>query len=311
MASKHKFALIGFGEAGPILAEGLAANGAQVIAAYDILVGDPKIAGKGRARGVHIAATPKDAVTGADIVISAVVSAEAEAAAKACAPHLKPGQFYMDINSASPAVKKRVAKIIEASGADFVEAAVMDLFPPHGHKAPMLLAGKRAKALEDILRGYAMRVEAIGEAVGAASAVKMVRSVFLKGFTSILLESLVAASKVGAGAEERVLDSLQTTFPEMDWRKVADYYAERLVKHARRQSAEMHEVAETLTELGVEPITALASADRLAWLADLPLGTQPKTYAELLRAINALDPGTEQSEETDGQVRDRAAHATS
>jgi len=309
MASPHKFAIIGFGEAGPILAEGLKANGAAVLAAYDILVGDAKIAGRGRAHGVRIAATPKDAVEGADVVISAVVSSQSEAAAASVAQHLKPGQFYMDINSASPAVKKRVAAVIEPSGAHFVEAAVMDLFPPHGHKAPMLLAGQRAKALEDILRGYAMRVEAIGEAVGAASAVKMVRSVFLKGFTSILLESLVAASKVGAGAEERVLDSLQTTFPEMDWRKVADYYAERLVKHARRQSAEMHEVAETLTELGVEPITALASADRLAWLADLPLGTQPKTYAELLRAINSLSLGTEQSEETDGQVRDRAAHA--
>jgi 3-hydroxyisobutyrate dehydrogenase-like beta-hydroxyacid dehydrogenase len=299
-----KFAIIGFGEAGPILAEGLAANGAKIVAAYDILVGDPKIAEKGRARGVPIAATAAEAVAGAEVVISAVVSTEAEAAARSVAPYLKPGQFYMDINSASPAVKKRVAATIEGAGADFVEAAVMDLFPPHGHKAPMLLAGKRAKELEAILRRYAMRVEAIGEAVGTASAVKMVRSVFLKGFTSILLESLVAAHQVGA--EERVLDSLQTTFPEMDWRKVADYYAERLVKHARRQSAEMHEVAETLTELGVEPITALASAARLGWLADLPLGTQPRGYADLLRAI---DQTQQHVEETDDEVRDRAAHA--
>jgi hypothetical protein len=102
---------------------------------------------------------------------------------------------------------------------------------------------------------------------------------------------------------------LQTTFPEMDWRKVADYYAVRLVKHARRQSHEMHEVAETLTELGVEPITALASAERLAWLANLPLGTKPRGYTELLRAINALDLNTEQSEEKHGEVRDRTAHA--
>jgi 3-hydroxyisobutyrate dehydrogenase-like beta-hydroxyacid dehydrogenase len=258
---------------------------------------------------VPIAASPQEAVTGAEVVISAVVSAEAEAAATSVAPYLTPGQFYLDINSASPAVKKRVAAIIEGSGANFVEAAVMDLFPPHGHKVPMLLAGPRAKELEAILRRYDMHVEAIGEAVGTASAVKMVRSVFLKGFTSILLESLVAASKVGA--EERVLDSLQTTFPDMDWRKVADYYAARLVKHARRQSHEMHEVAETLTELGVEPITARASADRLAWLANLSLGTQPTGYGELLRAINALDSGTEQSEETYGEVRNRAAHAAS
>jgi len=312
MASTHRFAFIGFGEAGPILADGLAASGAKVIAVYDILIGDPKtvakIEDKARSHGIVAAKTPKEAVEGAEVVISAVVSSESVAAAKSVAPHLKPGQFYLDINSASPNVKKQVAKLIEASGASFVEAAVMDLIPPKGHKTPMLLAGREAKSLEGILRQYGMQVDAIGTAVGEASAVKMARSVFLKGFTAILLESLVAASKVGA--EERVLDSLQTTFPEMNWRKVADYYANRLVKHAKRQSAEMHEVAETLTGLGVEPITALASAARLGWLADLQLGIEPRSYGELLRAINEAQ-GTEQSEETNGQVRDRAAHAAS
>jgi 3-hydroxyisobutyrate dehydrogenase-like beta-hydroxyacid dehydrogenase len=308
MASKHRFAIVGFGEAGPILAEGLLANGAAVIGVYDILLDDPRTApvieARAKAKGVVAERSPKDAIAGAEVVISAVVSSEAVAAATNVAPHLKPGQIYMDINSASPGVKREVARIVESAGADFVEAAVMDLFPPHGHKAPMLLAGRRAKELEAILRAHAMRVEAIGETVGAASTVKMARSVFLKGFTSILLESLVAAHKVGA--EERVLDSLRTTFPELDWRKVADYYAARLVKHARRQAAEMHEVAETLGELGVEPITALASAARLSWLADLAIGTQPKGYAELLRAIDVC---TDNAEDADGQVHDRAAHA--
>jgi 3-hydroxyisobutyrate dehydrogenase-like beta-hydroxyacid dehydrogenase len=295
MAS-HNFSFIGFGEAGPILAKGLSECGAAVLAAYDIAKVD--------SHGFALVGSAQDAIAGADVVISAVTSAEAVAAAQSVASHLRKSQFYLDINSTSPRVKKEVARIIEASGAAFVEAAVMDLFPPKGHRTPMLLAGKRAKELEAILRIYDMKVDAIGANVGDASTVKMVRSVFLKGFTSILLESLVAASKLGA--EERVLDSLQTTFPEMNWRKVADYYAARLVKHARRQSHEMHEVAETLTDLGVAPLTALASAARLGWLADLPLGTEPKGYAELLRAINDAAQG---SEDNDGQVRDRAAHA--
>ena len=114
----------------------------------------------------------------------------------------------------------------------------------------------------------------------------------MKGFTAILLECLTAARKLRA--EEEILDSLQVSFPDLDWRKVADYYAPRLVKHARRQAAEMHEVAETLEELDVAPITALASAERLQWLADLKLDETlaelPKTYGALLRAIADADP---------------------
>jgi hypothetical protein len=115
----------------------------------------------------------------------------------------------------------------------------------------------------------------------------MIRSVFMKGFTAILLECLTAASKLNA--EEEILSSLQVSFPDLDWRKTANYYAPRLIKHSLRQAAEMHEVAETLDELGVKPITAEATAERLQWLADFGLADSqpglPKTYQEMLAMI--------------------------
>jgi 3-hydroxyisobutyrate dehydrogenase-like beta-hydroxyacid dehydrogenase len=132
-----------------------------------------------------------------------------------------------------------------------------------------------------------MTAEAIGDAVGAASTIKMVRSVFLKGFSAILIESLVAASKVGA--HEKVLDSLQVTFPQINWREMADYYATRLIKHAKRQASEMHEVSDTLEFLGMEPFTAMATAMRLEWVADLNLQDSaevPTDCASFLRAVN-------------------------
>lgn len=284
-----KFAFIGFGEAGGLIAKGLRESGAEIAALYDILIHEPgkeqALRHKAGAIGITVAADEAQAVIDADIILSAVVSSQMVTAARNVAPHLKPGQIYLDINSTSPMAKQEAAGVIERSGADYVEAAVMDLVPPHGHKVPMFLAGKAAARLAPILNGFGMKTEAIGEAIGTASTIKMVRSVFLKGFSAILLESLVAASKVGA--EEKVLDSLQVTFPQIDWRQMSDYYALRLIKHAKRQASEMHEVAETLDFLGLEPLTALATAKRLEWLAEFELQDGPAIdgYPALLAAL--------------------------
>jgi 3-hydroxyisobutyrate dehydrogenase-like beta-hydroxyacid dehydrogenase len=283
-----KIAFIGMGEAGGLLAEGLIGAGADVHATYDILIHNdakrPDLLAKTQKIGLSAAESAKDAVAGADVVIAAVVSDQMVIAARNVAPHLRAGQYYLDINSASPRMKREAAELIEANGAFFVESAVMDLVPPHGYKVPMLLAGAKANELQAILAPFGMNVRAVGTKIGSASAIKMSRSVFMKGFTAILIECLMAASKLDA--EEEVLSSLQVSFPELDWRKIANYYAPRLVKHSRRQAAEMHEVAETLEELGIEPMTALSTADRLQWLADLNIEPEPKTYGELLKAIN-------------------------
>lgn len=286
-----RFAFIGFGEAGGLIAKGLRESGAEIAALYDILIHEPgkaeALRQKAAAIGIKAAADAAEAVAGAEIILSAVVSSQMVTAARNVGPHLKPGQIYLDINSTSPMAKQQAAGIIENSGADYVEAAVMDLVPPHGHKVPMFLAGKAAARLSPVLNGFGMKTEAIGEAIGTASTIKMVRSVFLKGFSAILLESLVAASRVGA--QEKVLDSLQVTFPQIDWRQMSDYYAVRLIKHAKRQASEMHEVAETLDFLGLEPLTALATAKRLEWLAEFKLQDGPTIdgYPALLAALAA------------------------
>lgn len=282
---------IGFGEAGGLIAKGLKGDGAEVRAAYDILIDDPAKSGalrqKAAALNIGAAASNAEAVDGVDVVISAVVSSQALAAAKATAPHLKPGQFYLDINSAAPKVKRKVAAVIDDAGANFVESAVMELVPPHGHKVPMLLAGAKAKALADLLTPFGMNVRAIGTNIGDASSVKMIRSVFMKGFTAILLECLVAAHKLNAEGE--VLDSLQTSFPDLDWRRLADYYSARLIKHAKRQAHEMEDVSETLEELGVDPYTAMASAKRLGWLADFDLiDANPEPAEDLAKFLELL-----------------------
>jgi 3-hydroxyisobutyrate dehydrogenase-like beta-hydroxyacid dehydrogenase len=219
--------------------------------------------------GVEVLSTNAEAVAGAELVICAVVASQTVVAAEATGPHMKAGQYYLDINSTSPMEKRQAAGLVEAAGGAYVESAVMDLVPPHGLAVPMLLAGEKAAELSPLLNGLGMNTQAVGTEIGQSSAIKMIRSVFLKGFTSILLESLTAAHRVGVA--DRVLESLAVTFPGIDWPQTADYYLARLCRHAGRQASEMKSVAATLEDLGVAPLTAKASGERLAWFAGLEL----------------------------------------
>src|SRR5262249_52887558 len=150
----------------------------------------------------------------AEIVISTVTCARAKEAAAQTAPFLKAGHLYADLNSVSPALKQEIEEIIAATGAGFVEAAVMSPVPPHGHRAPMLLGGKAAPAFRDLLTPFGMRLEVISEKVGTAAATKMFRSIIVKGLEALMLECVLAAAPYGA--DERVFSSLSESFPGID-----------------------------------------------------------------------------------------------
>lgn len=269
-AQPHKFALIGFGEAGSILGEDLAAAGRDVVM-YDILLDtaasrEPMLE-KARRAHVRAARSFEDAVAGAQVVISAVTASSSADVAAEAAKSLLGGQVLLDINSVSPAKKLSNAALVEAAGADYVEAAVMAPVPPQRLRVPMLLGGKRASALAVELRNVGMNTTALSQQIGVASAVKMCRSIVIKGLEALTVESMLAARRFGA--EREVLESLNGTFPSMGWMgQLPDYLVSRAAEHGRRRAAEMREVARTLQDVDVEPTMALATAARQDWLID-------------------------------------------
>ncbi len=176
-------------------------------------------------------------------------------------------QIYLDINSVSPEKKRAIAAAIGDSGASFVEAAVMAPLPPQRLKVPMLLGGTIAGEAAQLLQSIGLNATAASERVGVASAIKMCRSIVIKGLEALAVESLFAARRYGA--EEEVLKSLAATFPEMGWHTdLPDYLVSRVAQHGRRRAAEMREVAETLTDASFTPLMALATAERQDWLVD-------------------------------------------
>jgi 3-hydroxyisobutyrate dehydrogenase-like beta-hydroxyacid dehydrogenase len=266
----QKFAVIGFGEAGSILGADLVAAGCEV-AMYDILLDSPSSRAQMRDRAqrarVRAADTFDDAVAGMQVVISAVTASSSADVAARAAGVLRSGQVLLDINSVSPAKKKSNAALVEAAGADYVEAAVMAPVPPQRLQVPMLLGGKRAAALAEQLRGVGMNATALAEEIGVASAVKMCRSIVIKGLEALTMESMLAARRFGA--EREVLESLNGTFPSMGWTgELPDYLISRAAEHGRRRAAEMREVARTLEDVEVAPTMALATAERQEWVVE-------------------------------------------
>jgi 3-hydroxyisobutyrate dehydrogenase-like beta-hydroxyacid dehydrogenase len=285
----EKITIVGFGEAGQHIGRGLARNGAAQISAYDIRHNEPALIEAANAAGISFRGTP-DAVEGATLVFSFVTASSAVDAAKATAKHLGPGQIYIDFNSVSPATKRKVAEAITASGAEFVEAAIMAPVPGPDHKVPILVSAPGALAAATRLNNLGMKVDVAGERIGDASLSKMLRSIFIKGIEALMLEGLTAARL--AGIEERILDSVQKTIPGINWRELSAYNLERTASHGKRRAAEMYESAATVAELGLDPFVTEGIARRIEWahqqLKDATWANgKPETYEEVLDVLEA------------------------
>jgi 3-hydroxyisobutyrate dehydrogenase-like beta-hydroxyacid dehydrogenase len=264
-----RIALIGFGEAGGILGHDFAARGLDV-STYDILFDAPasREAMLAKARGSKVRAAENLAAASRDaqLVISAVTAASALGVAVDASRLLGAGQSFLDINSVSPATKQKMANHFAKSPAHFVEAAVMSAFPPQRLKAPILFGGPHAVDLAPRLTAIGLNVSVAGERIGVASAVKMCRSVVIKGLEAIAVESMLAARRYGA--EDAVLKSLAATFPEMGWQeKLPDYLISRVAEHGKRRADEMLEVAQAVRDVGIDPLMAEAIAARQETLA--------------------------------------------
>lgn len=260
----HRVAIVGFGEAGGIFAHDFAKQGMDVTV-FDILFNSnrqrERMLRKAQACGVTTADNLKHCLHKAELVISAVTASSTLDVAKEAGSILDKSQLFVDINSVSPETKRKAAGYIERRKARFVEAAVMSAVPKQRLKVPMLLGGPHASEAAERLQKIGMNATPLSDQLGVASAVKMCRSVIIKGLEALVIESLFAARMYGA--EDKVLESLAASYPEMGWEDhLPDYLISRVAAHGHRRAVEMREVAQTLQHAGIEPTMALAAAQR-------------------------------------------------
>jgi 3-hydroxyisobutyrate dehydrogenase-like beta-hydroxyacid dehydrogenase len=290
--NKPRLCVIGFGEAGQAIAAGLREAGVERIAAWDILF--PKDEGArlkqaGEKMGARLATSAADAVANSDIIVAAVTASSSLEAAQSVAPHISGNPYYLDINSVSPGRKKDTARLLEGS-ARYVDVAILAPIHPKRHQTPLLLAGPHAQAVMPLLIDELEMQGAIAsDEIGAAAALKMIRSVMIKGIEALTAECFMAAQR--AGIVEEVAASLKNNYPGLDWPSVIDYNLERMASHGIRRADEMEQSAVTLTELGIAPLMTRGTVARQRELGELGKRADIKTAktegrAAILSALN-------------------------
>ena len=198
-----------------------------------------------------------------------MTASQAEAVAETARDWLKPGQIFVDVNSAAPSTKQRAAKHVEAAGADYIEAAVMAPVLKPGLQVPILSGGPRAAEVSTRLNALGMNLTPVSDTHGIASAMKLCRSIIIKGLEALMVDCAEASERWGV--KDPVFASLHATFPSIDFHALAADMRERVATHGVRRSAEMAEAGEMLAALGMNPDLALA-VSAAQWRGAKPKG---------------------------------------
>ncbi len=260
-------AVLGLGEVGTALAAGLmrewrGADELRRVIAVDTALGDnfrgAAIQDRARELGVAIEGRYTPALAEADVVFCAVTGIEAKNAALAARGYLRPGTLYFDINTLTGPQTMDIAREMTGAGIDYVDFAAMGGFAVCGHKVPFVLAGPAAERAADWMRPYGFVTSVMSARAGDASAVKIIRSVMVKGLEALGVECLVAAKRAD------LLDEVLDCFSDIDARSFAGMIKSLVTTHpvhAKRRMEEMNKAIENLHELGVEPFMSVRTRD--------------------------------------------------
>jgi 3-hydroxyisobutyrate dehydrogenase-like beta-hydroxyacid dehydrogenase len=236
-----RITVLGLGEAGSIYAAGLADLGLDV-AAFDPLA-------SATPAGVTRVASPGEAVSAADLVLSLVGGSAAEQAAGAALPHLADKAVYADMNTCSPATKEALASSATAHGVLFTDVAILAPVPRAGLRTPLLASGPGSRRFEELLASVGVpitRIDGRAGAAGASASLKLLRSVFMKGLAALLFETLSAAERQGDAEwiRRQIIAELDSGGEQLVERLLAGTRA-----HAARREREMRDVREHLDSL--------------------------------------------------------------
>jgi 3-hydroxyisobutyrate dehydrogenase-like beta-hydroxyacid dehydrogenase len=288
-------AILGFGEAAQAFCQGWAAGQDHPIRTFDILSTE-QIKSACDTLSVTPCQTPAGAIAQADVIFSLVTADQSLNAAQSTQSAFPQNALYFDCNSCTPDTKRAAAKIIDAAGGRYVDVAVMAPVHPALHKTPLLISGPHATAALQTLTQLHMNASITPGDIGAASTIKMLRSVMAKGIEALIAECLLAARHVGV--ENTILASLEKSYPGLGWSDRAAYALDRMTRHGPRRAAEMREVAKTLQHLDLPSPMSQATANWQQLIGDMGISPDAAPYKALADQILLALPETTKRKET-------------
>lgn len=268
---KNVIAFIGFGEAAYHIANGLKSEGLTAMVAYDVNQKDPQKGKNIRKRAeeaeIKLADSLKDAFESSDFIISLTSAKNSMDIANEIIPYLVSGQVYVDMNSAAPTVKRQISEIEHQQDVYICDAAIMNTVPGNGHKVEILLSGDGAQKFNDQMMPYHMNMTNLNTQAGGASAIKMFKSVIMKGLPQLMIEAMVPAEKFGV--LDALISSLNKSLYGKKIEQLADTFIARTIVHAERRSEEMQDAIMTIEEMGLDASMSKSTEKKLEQLMKL------------------------------------------
>ena len=285
-----RLGFLGFGEAASRFAKDLAQAGLHDIVAYSPSASkdvDHPSRTKAAEAGVAMLPSVKAVCERSSMIIALPPGSRALAVVRKARPHLRPDQLYVDASTSSVKDMEKAARMLDGV-VSFVDAAVMDPVPMNGIKTHTVASGAEAERFRTTLSAYGMNIQVVGEKPGAASAMKLLRSVCMKGFAALLLEALEGAQRYGitdalAADTVRFIDS--RPFEQIMKRWVCG-----TAIHAERRIHEMSESLALLQSIGASTRMTRATREMLRQIVGMGLrerfgAREPSDMAPVLDAI--------------------------
>ena len=276
-------AAIGFGEAAQAFLDGSPCTALAYDRKTDADSGRAAKIADGVRCGVVIVTENQAAVSRAGAILSLVTADQAMSAAEETASNMRAGAFFFDMNSVAPETKRAAAATIERADGRYVDTAIMAPVHPARRDVPLLLSGPHAQEGQDTLRRIGFtNIRVIDGPIGSASAIKMIRSIMVKGIEALCAECFLAADAAGVLAE--VVASLDASWPGADWSRRGDYALDRMLVHGVRRAEEMGEVVKTIEALGLTAQMSRGTGARQREIGSLHLPA-PSGLAEKIGSL--------------------------
>lgn len=291
-AGKQQFrlGLVGYGEIGSTVGAGLRGAGLESVACYDKYAFDGPYAdliqSRAKEAGVTLVRSNQELADAADVIVSVTPGSASLESADAFAPCLTAQHTFADFASATPKIKMGVAERLGASGA-LVGDGSIEGTPLLGYAMPMIVSGAAGERVRGLLVPWGMKIQFVGEKLGTASGIKILRSVLIKGIEALTDEMMLAGRRYGI--DEVILASAAKTL-DRPWMDTVHSLTPSGAIHGKRRAEELEMSADAVQDAGIEPIMARAIAQRLRWKEALGLkehfkGVVPASYKEAFDAI--------------------------
>ena len=218
------------------------------------------------------------ALEASDAVLSICIPSGAFEVARQVAARKFRG-IYIDANAIAPAHSREIGRMVEASGASFVDGGIVGLPPTPSRITRLYLCGSKAPGIAALFAGSQTEAVPMEGEIGAASAIKVCYAAWNKGQTALL--AIVRSLAKFEGVDEALLKEWNRTHPGVA--EQSEQIADRARK-AWRWTGEMEEIAASFDSANL-PSGFLANAEIYRRLAAFKDCSQPPSLEEVSKRL--------------------------